>query len=137
MGPVPSRTDESVSRTSLPSNALAAGGARRFVRSVLAGRTAAAAVPERIVDDALLLVSELVTNALMHAGTDIEVVCRLQAGPVPPVPAAPERAGTGAAPQHRASGWAWWSRWLTGTPPAWCAPPWMHSARGVASDFSW
>ncbi|WP_328379790.1 SpoIIE family protein phosphatase [Streptomyces sp. NBC_00440] len=96
MGPVPSRTDESVSRTSLPSNALAAGGARRFVRSVLAGRTAAAAVPERIVDDALLLVSELVTNAVMHAGTDIEVVCRLETRQAPPAPAAPERAGTGA-----------------------------------------
>ncbi|MHA4813983.1 SpoIIE family protein phosphatase [Streptomyces aculeolatus] len=51
----------------------AAGAARRFVRELLAGR----AGPE--VDDAELLTSELVTNAVVHAGTDVRVRCRLVA----------------------------------------------------------
>jgi anti-sigma regulatory factor (Ser/Thr protein kinase) len=46
----------------------AAGAARRFVRETLrswqlADRTS------RLVDDAVLLTSELVTNAIVHAGT--------------------------------------------------------------------
>ncbi|AZM46015.1 hypothetical protein DMB38_09450 [Streptomyces sp. WAC 06738] len=49
----------------------AAAAARRFVRELLAGR----AGPE--VDDAELLTSELVTNAVVHAGTDVRVRCRL------------------------------------------------------------
>ncbi|MFW6690409.1 SpoIIE family protein phosphatase [Streptomyces sp. MAR4 CNX-425] len=51
----------------------AAGAARRFVRDLLAGR----AGPE--ADDAELLTSELVTNAVVHAGTDVRVRCRLVA----------------------------------------------------------
>ena len=39
------------------------------------------AVPEELVDDAVLLVSELVTNAVVYAGTDIDVVCRLERHP--------------------------------------------------------
>lgn len=45
--------------------------ARRFVRSTLADWE----TPEA-VDDAMLLTSELVTNAVVHAGTHVEVVCR-------------------------------------------------------------
>ncbi|MFJ1747226.1 SpoIIE family protein phosphatase [Streptomyces sp. NPDC088116] len=33
-----------------------------------------------MLDDAMLLASELVTNAVLHAGTGIEVVCRFEAG---------------------------------------------------------
>ncbi|MEO3849205.1 ATP-binding SpoIIE family protein phosphatase [Streptomyces sp. B8F3] len=51
----------------------AAAAARRFVRELLAGR----AGPE--ADDAELLTSELVTNAVVHAGTDVRVRCRLVA----------------------------------------------------------
>ncbi|WP_344296512.1 ATP-binding protein, partial [Streptomyces synnematoformans] len=51
----------------------AAAAARRFVRELLAGR----AGPE--ADDAELLTSELVTNAVVHAGTDVRVRCRLLA----------------------------------------------------------
>ncbi|AXK35676.1 hypothetical protein DVA86_26610 [Streptomyces armeniacus] len=87
---------------SLSANQLAPSRARGFVRAVLeaAPRAAAGAstgagtgagtgpgsagvrkVPDALVDDALLLVSELVTNALVHAGTDIDVTCALEPGP--------------------------------------------------------
>ncbi|MEV0371131.1 SpoIIE family protein phosphatase [Streptomyces sp. NPDC050636] len=91
------RATASVSRKALPANQLAPSGARRFVRAVLTGegREAApvsgaapasvtgggGAVSEGLLDDALLLVSELVTNAVMYAGTDIDVVCRLEEKP--------------------------------------------------------
>jgi len=42
--------------------------ARQFVSSALGGRAGG-----EVVDDALLVVSELVTNAVVHAGTDITV----------------------------------------------------------------
>ncbi|WP_407564885.1 SpoIIE family protein phosphatase [Streptomyces sp. 184] len=51
----------------------AAAAARRFVRELLAGRAGTE------VDDAELLTSELVTNAVVHAGTDVRVRCRLVA----------------------------------------------------------
>lgn len=93
---------ESVSRKGLPANQLAAARAREFVYAALEGWTAPAngdgasaadaapgaaaapapmTVPEELVDDAVLLVSELVTNAVMYAGTDIDVVCRLERNP--------------------------------------------------------
>jgi len=73
---------EFVSRTSLPGNQLAACAARKFVRAALAEWTTqdvwpADGVSDRVVDDAVLLVSELVTNAVIHAGTTAEVLCRL------------------------------------------------------------
>ncbi|GAA3366608.1 hypothetical protein GCM10017744_074370 [Streptomyces antimycoticus] len=76
---------ESVSRTTLPGSVRAPGAARTFVRTALTGRSAAeafapVAFDERSIDDAVLLVSELVTNAVLHAGTRVEVVCRLQPG---------------------------------------------------------
>jgi serine phosphatase RsbU (regulator of sigma subunit)/anti-sigma regulatory factor (Ser/Thr protein kinase) len=54
----------------------AVGRARAFVRETLAGWD----LPgprggQGVVDDAVLLVSELVTNAILHAGTAADVVC--------------------------------------------------------------
>ncbi|MGW2111833.1 SpoIIE family protein phosphatase [Streptomyces sp. NPDC001948] len=79
---------ESASRKGLPADQLAASRAREFVRAALQGWTAAlddapapARIPEELVDDAVLLVSELVTNAVMYAGTDIDVVCRVERNP--------------------------------------------------------
>ncbi|GGV33240.1 hypothetical protein GCM10010277_18240 [Streptomyces longisporoflavus] len=68
--------------TSLPGNPLAPAAARRFVRAALADWSelsvpAAAGVTDRLTDDAVLLVSELVTNAVVHAGTNVELLCRL------------------------------------------------------------
>lgn len=72
-----------VARTSLPGGALAPGAARRFVRETLAAWTGravpgAGALTERLCDDAEVVVSELVTNAVVHAGTDVGVECRLE-----------------------------------------------------------
>ncbi|MFK0296599.1 SpoIIE family protein phosphatase [Streptomyces sp. NPDC090442] len=72
-----------VSRTGLPANQLAASAARRFVRTLLTERAAApgaAAISSDLIDQAVLLVSELVTNAVMYAGTEIDVTCRLTYG---------------------------------------------------------
>jgi anti-sigma regulatory factor (Ser/Thr protein kinase) len=57
----------------------AASAARRFVRDTLrswevAGQSAG---QDALVDDAVLLTSELVTNAVLHAGTPVQVTCRL------------------------------------------------------------
>ncbi len=52
----------------LPPRATSAGVARRLVSDALAGSEYA-----DLADDALVAVSELVTNALVHAGTEIEV----------------------------------------------------------------
>jgi serine phosphatase RsbU (regulator of sigma subunit)/anti-sigma regulatory factor (Ser/Thr protein kinase) len=35
-------------------------------------------VRERLAEDTVLVVSELVTNAVVHAGTDVELLCRLE-----------------------------------------------------------
>lgn len=71
----------SVARTSLPGNPLAASAARRFVRAALADWTRLGTVTtrgtDRLADDAVLVVSELVTNAVVHAGTGVEVLARL------------------------------------------------------------
>lgn len=74
---------EFVSRTSLPGNQLAASAARKFVRAALAEWTTeepwpAESIGDHLVDDAVLLVSELVTNAVIHAGTTVELLCRLE-----------------------------------------------------------
>lgn len=70
-------------RTSLPGNELAAGAARRFLRTALAS-WAPPGFPERAVDDGTLLLSELVTNAVVHAGTGVDLLCRLDPGPAGP-----------------------------------------------------
>ncbi|MFD9909741.1 SpoIIE family protein phosphatase [Streptomyces sp. NPDC059063] len=73
-----------VVRTSLPGNPLAPAAARRFVRAALADWTELGALDgapgDRLADDSALLVSELVTNAVVHAGTSVEVLCRLDEG---------------------------------------------------------
>src|SRR5580693_9457821 len=66
----------------------AAAAARRFVRDTLSswelagehagpGERAEWAQRDALVDDAVLLTSELVTNAVLHAGTPVQVTCRL------------------------------------------------------------
>jgi serine phosphatase RsbU (regulator of sigma subunit)/anti-sigma regulatory factor (Ser/Thr protein kinase) len=72
-----------MARAALPGTPLAPGAARRMVREALAdwGELAlpgAEIVRERLAEDAVLVVSELVTNAVVHAGTDVELLCRLE-----------------------------------------------------------
>jgi anti-sigma regulatory factor (Ser/Thr protein kinase) len=60
----------------------AAAAARRFVRDALrswelAGGQGDPDERDTLVDDAVLLTSELVTNAVLHAGTPVQVTCRL------------------------------------------------------------
>ncbi|GGY35429.1 hypothetical protein GCM10010384_48190 [Streptomyces djakartensis] len=82
----------------VPANEMAASAARRFVRAVLVERTpphspGVPTISERSVDDAVLLVSELVTGAVAHAGFEIELACHLEAGPGPPADGARAEAG--------------------------------------------
>ena len=90
----------------------AAAAARRFVRdTVAAWAVTGAADGHGVVDDAVLLTSELVTNAVVHAGTPVQVTCRLADGAVEVVvsdghpgrlvPEAPER---DAVPSERTGG---------------------------------
>ncbi|MEV0091472.1 SpoIIE family protein phosphatase [Streptomyces sp. NPDC050738] len=65
---------------------MAPSAARRFVRAALADWTAlglptAAGFTDRLADDAALVVSELTTNAVVHAGTTVELLCRLEEAP--------------------------------------------------------
>ena len=80
----------------------AAAAARRFVRDTLQDWVVTGAADGHgLVDDAVLLTSELVTNAVVHAGTPVQVTCRLSGGAVEVVvsdghpgrlvPEAPER----------------------------------------------
>jgi anti-sigma regulatory factor (Ser/Thr protein kinase) len=60
----------------------AAAAARRFVRDTLGswgliGNGLDRDGRDALVDDAVLLTSELVTNAVLHAGTPVQVTCRL------------------------------------------------------------
>lgn len=57
----------------------AVAAARQFVRETLQSWLANRPAPESrvLVDDAVLLTSELVTNAVVHAGTPVEVTCKL------------------------------------------------------------
>ncbi|MFF4540582.1 SpoIIE family protein phosphatase [Streptomyces aureus] len=72
-----------VSHTSLPGTPLAPAAARRFLRDTLEHWTGGAVpgaeiIDGRLADDATVVVSELVTNAVVHAGTDVDLVCRLE-----------------------------------------------------------
>ncbi|WNI15446.1 SpoIIE family protein phosphatase [Actinacidiphila sp. ITFR-21] len=83
------RVEGSVRRASVPGDELAAGAARRFLRATLAewaglGPPQDAAFAERVLDDAALVISELVTNAVVHAGTAVDILCRLDAEVWPP-----------------------------------------------------
>ncbi|WP_243869694.1 ATP-binding SpoIIE family protein phosphatase [Streptomyces liangshanensis] len=94
---MPLRKDaRSTSRTSLPGNPLAPAAARRFARAALADWTSLGLLAtcifcpgengcspgqhstDLLADDAVLIVDELVTNAVVHAGTDVELLCRLE-----------------------------------------------------------
>ncbi|MBT2377491.1 SpoIIE family protein phosphatase [Streptomyces sp. ISL-111] len=70
-------------RTSLPGIPLAPSAARRFVRAALAewtglGVPAAVGFSDRLADDAVTVTNELVTNAVVHAGTTVDLVLRLE-----------------------------------------------------------
>lgn len=72
----------------LPGDPRAAAAARQFVRTVFADWTAqglpgSADLTDRLADEAVLLVSELVTNAVVHAGTAVELRCCLEPGDEP------------------------------------------------------
>ena len=71
-----------VASAAYPPDPSAAAAARRFVRQTLQSWDIAARTwdPDRLVDDAVLLTSELVTNAVVHAGTPLDVTCRLTSG---------------------------------------------------------
>lgn len=56
-------------RREFPPTATSAAAARRFVESVLAGTEV-----DHLAYPATMLVSELVTNAILHSGTPLEVV---------------------------------------------------------------
>lgn len=72
-----------VVRTSLPGIALTPSAARSFVRAALAdwaglGVPVAVGFGDRLADDAVSVVNELVTNAVVHAGTTVELLLRLE-----------------------------------------------------------
>ncbi|MEU1850130.1 SpoIIE family protein phosphatase [Streptomyces sp. NPDC019990] len=81
----PAHADEAPARAhaTLPGSPLAPGSARALLRTALAEWTAlglpgAEHLTDRLADDALLVVTELVTNAVVHAGTAVEFECRLE-----------------------------------------------------------
>src|SRR3984957_15203925 len=87
-GHVKGRKDLVASAAYLPEPA-AVAAARKFVRDTLcswldagSGTAADAAADGGLVDDAVLLTSELVTNAVVHAGTQVQVTCKLAGGAV-------------------------------------------------------
>ncbi|MGJ5751353.1 SpoIIE family protein phosphatase [Streptomyces puniciscabiei] len=67
------RAREVRGRATLPGSPLAPGAARALVRAALAEGAEVSEIPARLVDDAMAVVSELVTNAVVHAGTDVQV----------------------------------------------------------------
>ncbi len=78
------RKDLVASAAYLPEPA-AVAAARKFVRDTLRSwldTAPGAAADGGLVDDAVLLTSELVTNAVVHAGTQVQVTCKLAAGAV-------------------------------------------------------
>ncbi len=77
------RSDLVVSAAYRPEPA-AVAAARKFVRETLQDwlDTEPAPAGTELVDDAVLLTSELVTNAVVHAGTQVQVTCKLAASAV-------------------------------------------------------
>ena len=74
--------DDLVATAAYQPVATAAAAARRFVRDTLGswnltGNGDGWDGRDALVDDAVLLTSELVTNAVLHAGTPVQVTCRL------------------------------------------------------------
>lgn len=72
-------TDERIATASYAPEPAAAAHARRFVRDTLRswGLPGSEGQASSLVDDAVLLTSELVTNAVVHAGTQVSLTCRL------------------------------------------------------------
>jgi anti-sigma regulatory factor (Ser/Thr protein kinase) len=66
-----------VSSQVLPSEVRAPTNARQYARLVCAG-----VAPQQLVDDVTLVVSELVTNAMMHGEGEIGLVLRVSEGEV-------------------------------------------------------
>ncbi|MFF7328817.1 SpoIIE family protein phosphatase [Streptomyces sp. NPDC008150] len=71
-------------RATLHGSPLAPSNARAIVRAALADWAhcllpGADLLTDRTAEDAVIVVSELVTNAVVHAGTDVDLVCRLDA----------------------------------------------------------
>jgi serine phosphatase RsbU (regulator of sigma subunit)/anti-sigma regulatory factor (Ser/Thr protein kinase) len=66
-------------RATLTAGPLAPGAARRLLRTAFR-EWADLGLPgaERTGEDAAVVISELVTNAVVHAGTDVELACRLE-----------------------------------------------------------
>ncbi|MFE6775719.1 SpoIIE family protein phosphatase [Streptomyces sp. NPDC057702] len=84
----PAPPPERIRRTDLSGNALAPAAARQFVRTALAdwsahGMPVGDPITAQLGDDAVLLVSELVTNAVVHAGTGVVVRCALEPAEAP------------------------------------------------------
>ncbi|MFJ4691637.1 SpoIIE family protein phosphatase [Streptomyces sp. NPDC088766] len=76
-------------RATLAGSPLAPGAARGVVRAAFAewtgrGLPGARELAGRLGEEALLVVSELVTNAVVHAGTDVDLLCRLETEPEQP-----------------------------------------------------
>ncbi|MEV6613746.1 ATP-binding SpoIIE family protein phosphatase [Streptomyces sp. NPDC051051] len=76
-------------RATLVGGPLAPGAARDVVRVAFAewagrGLPGARELAGRLGEEAVLVVSELVTNAVVHAGTDVDLLCRLEAEPEQP-----------------------------------------------------
>ncbi|MGW2221419.1 ATP-binding protein, partial [Nonomuraea sp. NPDC001684] len=67
-----------VSSTAFDGTPHAPAHARRFIRQVLGEWRL-----NHLTEDAVLLTSELVTNAVLHAGTGIELTCRLDVAASP------------------------------------------------------
>jgi serine phosphatase RsbU (regulator of sigma subunit)/anti-sigma regulatory factor (Ser/Thr protein kinase) len=74
--------DDLVASAAYQPEPAAAAAARRFVRETLRSWQIGERTPDpdRVADDAALLTSELVTNAVVHAGTTFDVTCRLASG---------------------------------------------------------
>src|SRR5580704_1971417 len=92
-GDVKGRSDLVVSAAYRPEPA-AVAAVRKFVRETLqdwldtrpgpasTGPASTGPADTELVDDAVLLTSELVTNAVVHAGTQVQVTCKLAASAV-------------------------------------------------------
>ena len=105
--------DKLVATAAYQPEPMAAAAARRFVRDTLQSWvvTGGDADGHGLVDDAVLLTSELVTNAVVHAGTPVQVTCRLADDNVEvvvrdsqPASLVPEPPETDRGPTERTSG---------------------------------
>lgn len=105
--------DDFVATAAYQPEPVAAGAARRFVRETLRSWPIPGDDdrPDAVIDDAVLLTSELVTNAVVHAGTSVHVTCRLSADAIEivvldgrPAQLIPDSPGPPADPAERTSG---------------------------------